>query len=104
MGNDRYINPTKQQHWPSSALCFAIEGVGKRKTKFDVSFSKAYAWANIHSWNPRYANITRSRVVELNAAEVEIVKLCDYDMTMMRLVSALSGIHIDLSELTIKPA
>ena len=48
--------------------------------------------------------VTGGVQVELNAAEVEIVKLCDYDMTMMRLASALSGIHLDLSEITIKPA
>ena len=104
MVNDKYINPTKQKFWYSASLWFAMTGQGKKRSAWDISYSKDSAWAHIHSWNPRCANRTPCYECEIGEVEEKIIKLCDCDLEMMRLASALSGIHLDLSELTIKPA
>ena len=104
MNKDRYINQTKQKFWPAASLWFDMTGQGKKQSAWNISYSKASAWAHIHSWNPRCAKHFPCWECELGDVEINIIKLCDCDLTMMRLASALSGIHLDLSELTIKPA
>lgn len=83
------------------ALCRELEIVccgGKLQDhhkKYSISVRKA--WAAIHGWDMRSASIKFCEKQKLSDADVKIAIACDFDFEMMRLCSALSGIHLDLS-------